>query len=91
MGFPGGSAVKNPPVKQETRIQSLSREETLEEGMATRSSVLAWRVPWKEEPGGQQSTGSHRVRHDGATERLSRQVEKAPAQKEVVPSPRSHC
>ena len=72
-------------------LQPMGQEDLQEEEMATRSSVLAWRVPWKEEPGGQQSTGSHRVRHDGATERLSRQVEKAPAQKEVVPSPRSHC
>ena len=64
MGFPGGSAVKNPPVKQETRIQSLSREETLEEGMATRSSVVIWRLLWTKKPGGLQFMGSHRVGHN---------------------------
>ena len=50
-------AVRNPPVKQETRIRSLGREDPLEEGMATHSSVLAWRIPWTEEPGGLQSIG----------------------------------
>ena len=54
--------VKNPlPM---TQAQSPGREGPLEEGMATRSSVLAWRVPWTEEPGGLQFTGSHRVGHD---------------------------
>ena len=45
------------------RVQSLSQEEPLEEGMAPHSSTLAWRIPWAEEPGGLQSTGSQRVRH----------------------------
>ena len=49
---------------QETWVQSLSWEEPLEEGMATHSSLLAWRIPWTEEPGGLQSAGSHRVGHD---------------------------
>ena len=44
--------VKNPPVMQETRVQSLGREDSLEKEMATHSSVLAWRIPWTEEPGG---------------------------------------
>ena len=57
MGFQGGSAVKNPPAKQGTWIQSLSREETLEEGMATHSGILACRIPWTEEPGELQSSG----------------------------------
>ena len=53
-GFPGGSAVKNLPAMQEpqeTSVQSLGREAPLEEGMATHSSILAWRIPWTEEPG----------------------------------------
>ena len=61
-GFPGGSGVKNPPSMQETRVQSLGREDPLEEGMATHSSILVWRIPWTEEPGGLQSMGSQRVR-----------------------------
>jgi len=43
LGFPGGSAVKNPPAMQETQVQSLSQEDPLEEGMATHSSILAWK------------------------------------------------
>ena len=54
-GFPGGLAVKNLPAMQETQIRFLGREAVLEEGMATHSSVLAWRIPWTEEPGGLQS------------------------------------
>ena len=60
-GVPGGTVVKNPPAVQETRVQSLGREDPLEEGMATHSSVLAWRIPGTEEPGGLQSMGSQRV------------------------------
>ena len=45
-------------------VQSLGREDPLEEGMATHSSVLAWRLPWTEEPGGLQSVGSQRVKHN---------------------------
>ena len=54
-GFPGGSVVKNQPAKQETLVQPLGREDPLEEDMATHSSILAWRIPWTEEPGGLQS------------------------------------
>ena len=46
------------------RAQSLGREDPLEEGMATHSSTLAWRIPWTEEPGGLQSMGSQTIRHD---------------------------
>ena len=53
--------VKNPPAMQETQAQSLGQEDPLEEGMAMHSSILAWRIPWAEEPGGLQSMGSHRV------------------------------
>ena len=59
-------AVKNPPANTggiRDTSRSLDREDPLEEGMATHSSILAWRIPWTEEPGGLQSTG-HRVRHD---------------------------
>ena len=54
-GFPGGSAVKNPPAMQEmreTQVWSLGGEDFLQEGMATHYSILAWRIPWTEEPGG---------------------------------------
>ena len=61
--FLGGSVVKNPPAMQEKWVQSLDREDPLEEGMATHSSTLVWRIPC-EEPGGPQSMGSQRVRHD---------------------------
>ena len=61
--------IKNLPAIQETWVQSLGREDPLEEGMAACSSVLAWRVPWTEEPGGLQSMGLQRVRLDSATER----------------------
>ena len=56
--------VKNLPTMLETRVLSLGREDPLEEEMATHSSILAWRIPWTEEPGGLQSMGSQRVRHD---------------------------
>ena len=49
--------VKNLPAMQETQVGSLSGEDPLEKGMATHSSILAWRNPWTEEPGGLQSTG----------------------------------
>ena len=55
MGFPGGSVVKNPPATQDTRVQSLCRKDPLEEEMAMHSSILTWRIPWTEEPGGLQS------------------------------------
>ena len=52
---------------QETRVRSLGREDPLQEGMATHSGTLAWRIPETEEPGGLQSIGSQRVRHDCVT------------------------
>ena len=61
--------VKNLPAMQETGVQSLGREESLERGMTAHSGFLAWRIPRTEEPGGLQSTGSQRVRHDLATKR----------------------
>ena len=63
-GFPVASAVK----MQETWVRSLGREDSLEKEMATHSSIFAWRILWTEEPGGLQSIGSQRVRHNLATE-----------------------
>ena len=56
--------VKLLPAMQETRVQSLGQEDPLEKEMATHSSILAWKIPWMEEPGRLQSTGSQRVGHD---------------------------
>ena len=57
--------VKNPPANVgDVRFSSLDQEDPLEEGMAAHSSILAWRIPWTEEPGGLHSVGSQRVRHD---------------------------
>ena len=56
--------LKRLPAMQEMWVQSLGQEYPLEKEMATHSSILAWRIPWTEEPGGLQSTGSQRVRHD---------------------------
>ena len=55
---------KNPVVMWKTQVQSLDQEDPLEEGMATHSSILAWGIPWKKEPGRLQSMGSQRVRQD---------------------------
>ena len=59
--------VKNLPAIQETLVGSLSWEDPLEKEVATHSSILAWRIPWTEEPGGLQPKGSQIVRHDWAT------------------------
>ena len=56
--------VKNLPAMQEMQVQSLSQEDSLEKQMTIHSSILAWRIPWTEEPAGLQSMGSQRVRHD---------------------------
>ena len=59
--------VKKLPAMQATRVRSLGGKDPLEKGMATHSSILAWRIPWTEEPGGLQSMGSQRVGHDWGT------------------------
>ena len=68
----GGASGKGPACKyrrlKETRVRSLGQEDPLEEGMATHASILAWRIPWKEEPGGMQSVG---VAELDTTERLT--------------------
>ena len=56
--------VKNLPAMQETRVPTLGQKDPLEKEMATHFSILAWRTPWTEEPGGLQSMGSQRVGHD---------------------------
>ena len=66
-GFPGGSEVKTLPLMQEMWIQPLGQEGPLEKAMVTLSSILAWEVPWTEEPGGLQSIRSQRVGHDLVT------------------------
>ena len=53
--------VKNPPAKQETQVRFLGREDPLEKEMANHSSILAWRIPWTEKPGGPQSMGSEEL------------------------------
>ena len=69
MGFPGGSVVKNPSAVQESQemwVHSLGWEDALEEETTTHSSILAWRIPWTEKPGGPQSLGlqkSHATEH----------------------------
>ena len=63
-GFPGGSVVKNPPAEQEMQVQSLGQEDIPEKEIATHSSILAWEIPWTEEPGGLQSMGLQKVRRD---------------------------
>ena len=68
LGFPGGVSGKKSTCQcrrhKETWVQSLGREDPLEEGTATHSSILAWRTPWTEEAGGLQSMGSQRFGHD---------------------------
>ena len=63
--------LKHPPAMWETWVRSLGWEDSLEKGMATHSTILAWRIPWTEEPGGLQSVGSQRVGHDWATSLMS--------------------
>ena len=64
MSFPGGSAVKNLPARQDTQLQSLGQGDPLEKEMAAHYSILACRIPWTEEHGGLQSMGSQKARHD---------------------------
>ena len=71
LGFPGGPVVKNLPATvgdEEIWVWSLSWEDSLEKEMAAHSSVLAWEIPWTEEPGGLQSMELQRVGHDWANE-----------------------
>ena len=60
LSFPGGSVVKNPPATQVTQVRSLGHGDPLEKEIATHFSILAWIIPWTEEPGGLESTGSQK-------------------------------
>ena len=64
MGFPSGSVVKNLPAMQETQVLTLGGEDPLEKGMATYSSILAWKLPGTKEPSGLQSMRSQSAGHD---------------------------
>ena len=64
MGLPKWLRQQSPSLIQKTCVRSQGQEDPLEKGMATHSHILAWRIPWIEEPGKLQSTGSHRVKHD---------------------------
>ena len=64
MAFPVVQRLKNPSAMEETWVRSLGQEDALEEGMATYSNILAWRIPWTEEPDELQSLGSQRVGHE---------------------------
>ena len=67
MGFPDGSVVKNLPANAGDSVQSLDQEDPLEKEMATHSCILAWRIPWTEEPCEIQSMGSQEMRYDLVT------------------------
>ena len=72
--FPVAQMVKNLPAMQETCVWSLGQEDPLEEGMATHSSILVWRIPWTEEPGGLHSIGSQRLRYDWVTDTVRKKL-----------------
>ena len=74
LGFPGGLEVKIPSAKEETQVQYLHWEDPMEKRMAIHSSILAWEIPWIEEPGGLQSIGSHRVGHDLVTKQTTKRL-----------------
>ena len=71
MAFLVSQTEKNLPAMQETRVQSLGREDPLEKGIATHSSIIAWRIPWTEEPGRLQSMRSQRVGRNRVTNTLT--------------------
>ena len=76
--------VKNLPAMQETRDQSLCWEDPLEKGMSIHSSILTWRIPWTEEPGGLQSMGLQRVRHDWVTNTTTIREDKSHRERSTV-------
>ena len=84
---PDGSAVKNPPAVQETRVPCLGQEDPLEEEMANPSSILAWKIPWTEESGGLHLMVSQRVGHDWALTPLAF-TPQASLSSSLLPSPR---
>ena len=74
--FPVAQIVKNLPAVQETWVRFLGQEDPLEKGMAIHSSILSWRIPWTEEPGGLQFVGSQRVGHDWVTNTATQLLQK---------------
>ena len=74
MAFPVAQTVKNLPAMQETQVRSLGWEDPLEKEMTICSSIIAWRIPWTEDPGRLQSMGSQKVRHDCVTSTFFQQV-----------------
>ena len=74
MGFPGALVIKTCLPMQEMWVWCLGQEDLLENEMAIHSSILAWEVPWTEEPGGLQSMELQRVRHDLATKQQQQQI-----------------
>ena len=72
--FPGGSAGKESSCNAGDLVWSLGQEDPLKKEVTTHSSILAWRIPWTEEPGGLQSMGSQRVRHDWATNTFTHSI-----------------
>ena len=83
----GDSAVNKLPAVQETQemqVQSLCQEDPLKEGMATHSSILAWRIPWAEEPGGLQSMESQRVRHNWSNWAWAEKIQPYPPEQKRV-------
>ena len=76
MGFPGGSAVKNPPAMQETGSESLGLEDPLENEMATHSSILAWKFSWTEDHGGLQCMGLEEGTGGSNGDSFTRQLKK---------------
>ena len=90
MGFPAGATGKEPTCQHrryEMQVQSLGWEDPLEEGMATHSSSFAWRIPWTEEPGGLQSTGSWRVGPDSSDLEGTQQLHTIPCIAKVTRKP----
>ena len=73
MGFPGGSVVKNLPTKQEMQVRFLGQEDPLEKEMATHSSILVWKIPWTEDPGGKNPCCHIRVGHNLVNEQQQQQ------------------
>ena len=71
MGFPAGSILKNPPANAGDLVRSLSWEDPLEKEVATHSSILAWGIPWTEEPGGLWSMGLQGVKHNLVTKTIT--------------------
>ena len=85
--FPGASESKELPTMQETWVWFLGQEDPLEKGMATHYTVISWRIPWTEEPGGLLSLGSQRVGQDWVTDTFTRSSVLAPSNEILIEEP----